>query len=91
MLLRGVVLLRCVARLRSVLRLRGVFRLAGVARLRGVVLLAGVASVLNTFRVHTRCGALVGTSQRIALAAVIVDIFQVERVDVAREVAVKRY
>ena len=45
-----------------------------------------VTSVLNAIRVDTGCGSLGCSSERIAVAAIIVDVFQVEGVDVTGEV-----
>lgn len=41
-----------------------------------------MATVLNAIRVDTWCRALRGTSHGVAVATVIVDVFQVESMDV---------
>lgn len=47
-----------------------------------------VTSILNTFRVDTRGRALSGTSHGVTIATIIVDVFQVERMNVTGEVSV---
>lgn len=46
-----------------------------------------MATVLNAIRVDTRCRTLRGTSHGIAVATVIVDVFQIESMDVTGEVS----
>lgn len=46
-----------------------------------------MATILDTIGVDTRCRALRGTSHGVAVATVIVDVFQVESMNVAGEVA----
>lgn len=48
-----------------------------------------MATVLNAIRVDTWCRALRGTSHGVAVATVIVDVFQVESMDVTGEVTEK--
>lgn len=49
-----------------------------------------MASILNAVGVDARCGSLRGTSQWIAIATIIIDVFQIEGMDVSGEVA-RRY
>lgn len=42
--------------------------------------------MLDAIRVDTRCRALRGSSHGVTIATVIVDVFQIESVDVTREV-----
>lgn len=46
-----------------------------------------MASILDALGVDARCGPLRGTSQWIAVATIIVDVFQIEGMDVSGEVA----
>lgn len=46
-----------------------------------------MATVLDTIRVDARCRALRGTSHGVAIATVIVDVFQVESMDMTGEVS----
>lgn len=48
-----------------------------------------MASILDTIRVDARCGLLRGTSQWIAIAAIVIDVFQIEGMDVSGEVTGK--
>lgn len=49
-----------------------------------------MASILDAVGVDARCGSLRGTSQWIAIATIIIDVFQIEGMDVSGEVA-RRY
>lgn len=46
-----------------------------------------MASILDALGVDARCGPLRGTSQWIAIATIIIDVFQIEGMDVSGEVA----
>jgi len=48
-----------------------------------------ITSILDAIRVDTRCGPLRGTSYRIAITAIVVDVFQIEGMNVTGEVAVE--
>lgn len=47
-----------------------------------------VAAILDTLRVHTRRRALRGPGHGVAVAAIIVNVFKVEGMDVAGEIPV---
>lgn len=46
-----------------------------------------MASILDAIGVNAGCGPLRGTSQWVAIATIIIDVFQIEGMDVAGEVA----
>lgn len=46
-----------------------------------------MASILDALGVDARCGPLRGTGQWIAVATIIIDVFQIEGMDVSGEVA----
>lgn len=47
-----------------------------------------MTSILDAIGVDTGCGSLRGSSERIAVAAIVVDVFQIEGMNVTGEVAV---